>query len=705
MSKQKQDGSKRFSCVFCRLSDDCPDKYGEKMIFEEYKLTLHYCCLFMASGIWQRGNEDEGIYGFLVEDIRKEVSRALRLTCKICKKTGATIGCSGKKCRRTYHFPCGLEKQCIFQYTDPFASYCWEHRPVQKAAKRRRGSGPALCTICLEHVDTIPSFSILKSPCCKNTWFHRDCLQTQALSAGMFFFRCTVCNNKDLFQNEMLRMGIHIPERDASWELEENAYQDLLESHQRCEVRRCQCDKGREYNEPGSQWEIKRCQSCGSNATHFACSLINRWCETWECNLCRDIICHSGSLQRLHSMSPFHSETKKNSKLEVPFSPFMHPRLSGSDCSFSRSAADILQELGSQIEVYQVSRFNVGLDDVWDGALEGFKNQDFSPAKKICVSFSSGIDSESEADNWCPTRKFLKLLWNHLKNSSLFEGSPQSKNLTFDPQASSEDLYYEAGRMIAVSLVHGGPSPNCFSKTLFHCLVIGPEKAEPTLEDVADFTVVQKIRKIAEAETLEDLKAAVRDCSAYLSVTKNLSFHSIEDKKQLEMDMIRFYVIRRVHSSFIRFQEGLKTLGVLEKIQLYPDVFRDVLCYKSQELTHETLCSLFKIKSLSEDWKKLEDEVNATEFWNEYLRDTDAGLTNASLESILLFATGADFIPAIGFNPEPSVVFVPQSEEQSSQKTKLPQNKMVQNCLKLPVFNTYRQFRKHMDTLMFGLMK
>lgn len=37
--------------------------------------------------------------------------------------------------------------------------------------------------------------------------------QYQALSAGIFFFRCTVCNNKDKFQEEMLRMGIHIPEK------------------------------------------------------------------------------------------------------------------------------------------------------------------------------------------------------------------------------------------------------------------------------------------------------------------------------------------------------------------------------------------------------------------------------------------------------------------------------------------------------------
>lgn len=41
-----------------------------------------------------------------------------------------------------------------------------------------------------------------------------SCLwQRQAHSAGLFFFRCTLCNSKDSFQAEMLRMGIFIPER------------------------------------------------------------------------------------------------------------------------------------------------------------------------------------------------------------------------------------------------------------------------------------------------------------------------------------------------------------------------------------------------------------------------------------------------------------------------------------------------------------
>ncbi|XP_061486138.1 G2/M phase-specific E3 ubiquitin-protein ligase-like [Rhineura floridana] len=111
----------------------------------------------MSSGIWQRGEDEEGFYGFLPEDIQKEINRAARLKCTVCKKKGASVGCVASRCKQSYHFPCGVERGCIFQFRENFP-------------------------------------------------------QGQALSAGVSFFRCPVGNYKDKFQHEMLRLGIHIPE-------------------------------------------------------------------------------------------------------------------------------------------------------------------------------------------------------------------------------------------------------------------------------------------------------------------------------------------------------------------------------------------------------------------------------------------------------------------------------------------------------------
>ncbi|MEQ2257735.1 hypothetical protein ILYODFUR_037825 [Ilyodon furcidens] len=92
-------------------------------------------------------------------------------------------------------------------------SYCQDHSPTQTLCVDSDFSLPQSCSICLDSIDPVLSYSVLKCPSCHASWFHRDCVQRQAHSAGLFFFRCTLCNNKENFQKEMLRMGVYIPER------------------------------------------------------------------------------------------------------------------------------------------------------------------------------------------------------------------------------------------------------------------------------------------------------------------------------------------------------------------------------------------------------------------------------------------------------------------------------------------------------------
>uniref|UniRef100_A0A8C0HI49 G2/M-phase specific E3 ubiquitin protein ligase n=1 Tax=Chelonoidis abingdonii TaxID=106734 RepID=A0A8C0HI49_CHEAB len=661
---------------------------GEKRTYKEYNLTVHYYCLLMSSGIWQRGEEDEGVYGFLIKDIRKEVNRAAKLKCNICKKKGASIGCVAPKCKRSYHFPCGVQRECIFQFMEQFGSYCWEHRPVQKLpSDESRGSSQ--CTICLEFVEHFPMYNILKSPCCKNAWFHRDCLQYQALSAGVFFFRCTVCNNKDKFQNEMLRMGIHIPEKDASWELEENAYQDLLQRYQHCDARKCLCRNGRDYNKPDSKWEIKCCQCCGSRGTHLACSPIESWKENWECIECRSIFAKSGNYQnqKKRSMATSEKIDVTGRLLEEP-SPKCPRQSPGSQHSFllriqKREASNLLRELKLQVNNTKTTRLNINRDNIWSSALKGFRGRNFNPANTMEVKFTN-CKGRVETDAFHGSKhEFFRLLMLHLQNSSLFEGS-SSKNLSLDSQAVKENLYYEAGKMIAVSLVHGGVPPSFFSKTLFNCLVYGPENVKPTVEDVADFDVAQRIKMVKCPTTLANLKSTISDCSEYLIIAGCLRpMTTLCDKDMLVNDLLIYHVIKRVHSPFESFRQGLKMLGVLEKIQLHPDAFSSILCHKPERLSARVLGDLFTIHCLSDV-----NKVKGVDFWMGYLQDVEGGESAATLEDILVFATGSSSVPPIGFEPDPSVKFL---------RIKYPVGNRQLNSLELPITKTYEQFKNKMD--------
>uniref|UniRef100_A0A4X2JPI0 G2/M-phase specific E3 ubiquitin protein ligase n=1 Tax=Vombatus ursinus TaxID=29139 RepID=A0A4X2JPI0_VOMUR len=674
-----------FACVLCRRTDDYPEKYGEKKIYQDHNLTIHYYCLLMSSGIWQRGEEKEGVYGFLIEDIKKEVNRASKLKCCICKKSGASIGCVASKCKRSYHFPCGVQKQCIFQFTGNFGSFCWDHRPVQNTPSSHC-TVSSKCTICLEYVEHLPTYSILGSPCCKNAWFHRDCLQVQALSAGKFFFKCPLCNNSDKFQSEMLRMGIHIPEKDASWELEENAYQELLQHYQRCDVRRCRCKEGREYNEPDSKWEIKRCQYCGSRGTHLACSSIRTWRQNWECFECRSIIYNSGDFKRPKKRSLPNTENIgiTNCLLEQPSPKFSRqsPRTQNKDLlrevsMLKRDISNILRELGYQIK-QKTRKLYINKENIWNSAIKGFRRRNFNPSDAIEVQFCNG-----NGDTDGSKHEFLSLLMGQLESSSLFEGS-MSKNLSLNSEALKENLYFEAGRMIAISLVHGGPPPFLFSKTLFNCLVCGPENVEPTLEDVEDSNMMQIITKIKSSKTLTHLRSAIRDCFEYLSHIGCLRLVTVlSDKDVLVKDILTHHVIKRVQAPLDSFQQGLRTLGVLETMQKYPEAFYSVLCHKPERLTTKILSDLFTMHKLSEA-----QDTRAVGFWMNYLQNVESGESVVTLEDILLFATGCRSIPPVGFQPTPSIEFL---------HADYPVGTKYYNKLTLPITNTYKEFQENMD--------
>ncbi|XP_072032514.1 uncharacterized protein [Amphiura filiformis] len=188
-----------------------------------------------------------------------------------------------------YHFGCGVENRALFLFYDNFISYCQVHRPQQDEPELPSESPTSTCPICLESVEAKVSDDTLRTPCCTNSWFHRICVQRQALSAG-YFFRCGICNNKEDFQREMKQFGIYIPEQDAAWELEDNAYQELHQRHNQCDIEPCICPKGRKYHPSRGQWEVVLCDTCGSRGCHLTCGgLANQW-DDWVCDQCEEVV-------------------------------------------------------------------------------------------------------------------------------------------------------------------------------------------------------------------------------------------------------------------------------------------------------------------------------------------------------------------------------------------------------------------------------
>ncbi|XP_063762683.1 G2/M phase-specific E3 ubiquitin-protein ligase-like [Eleginops maclovinus] len=277
--------------------------------------------------------------------------------------------------------------------------------------------------------------------------------------------------------------------------------------------------------------------------------------------------------------------------------------------------SDILKELAEKIDSIGISRFNINRSNVLDGAIRGLKRLTFSPCNTLNVRFSDDKGATEEAiDLGGPRREFLRLLMQTLSESEMFEGREGHRNLALDFR----------GTAIALSLVHGGPPPCFLSKTLFTGISEGADQCQPELEDVTDSDLRDKLTKVSEATTLHDLQLSVEPISDYLATAGCLRLlTSLTDKYPLLEDILMFHVVHRVRAPLERFKDGLKTLGVLPKIQQHPEAFRPLLCYNPPTLTADSLDCLFTI-NWSEDGSNSRIGENKTvAFWRDFLQDVE----------------------------------------------------------------------------------
>ncbi|MEQ2242706.1 hypothetical protein ILYODFUR_038822 [Ilyodon furcidens] len=75
-----------------------------------------------------------------------------------------------------------------------------------------------------------------------------------------------------------------------------------------------------------------------------------------------------------------------------------------------------------------------------------------------------------------------------------------------------------------------------------------------------------------------------------------------------------------------RFEEGLKTLGVLDAVKQHPDSFRSLFCHEPQRLTADMMDDLFtpRLAPKGSNRRRAEDAV--IPLWRDYLQDAEGNL-------------------------------------------------------------------------------
>ncbi|KAL2629901.1 hypothetical protein R1flu_014587 [Riccia fluitans] len=116
-------------------------KRGKQILRYLWSGKVHKMCALWSSEVYvQQSPKKEPFFA----QLETAVKRGNTLVCKhpTCKKTGATLGCRVRSCRRSYHYPCAvtLANQCMLRMWDgvlvPVA--CQYHRHVEDETERAR---------------------------------------------------------------------------------------------------------------------------------------------------------------------------------------------------------------------------------------------------------------------------------------------------------------------------------------------------------------------------------------------------------------------------------------------------------------------------------------------------------------------------------------------------------------------------------------
>ena len=365
---------------------------------------------------------------------------------------------------------------------------------------------------------------------------------------------------------------------------------------------------------------------------------------------------------------------------------------------------DILEKLSGIINLDSISKFNVSRSHLWEGAVRGLNRKSFSPCNKISVKFCDDVGtSEGAVDAGGPKREFFTLVLNWLMNSQLFSGSNHCKYLTCNASSQANDDYFNAGQIIAMSLVHGGPGFPCLSPSLYQCIIKGSNNISVSVSDVYDAELRSSLEKLLNAKSTDEANTQINSSplSTLMGLAGTFKFiSSLDDILTLVQQTDKWFLLDRSHFSQEQFVKGLSVLGVYGSMLKNPDSFQSAFCYSPQQLNAELISQLFETKLSDVGSNHHRCESLILSYWNDYLLDVEesagAGVT---FNDILFFASGCNAIPPFGIKLFLEFLHQP---EKNGRLSNYPKANTCACILYLPV--THSSYNKFKEDLSFAFL-
>lgn len=284
----------------------------------------------------------------------------------------------------------------------------------------------------------------------------------------------------------------------------------------------------------------------------------------------------------------------------------------------------------------------------------------------------------------------------------MFIGSETCKLFNHNLLALEQRNYFIYGQLCSLAIMQGSPAP-FLSPTLADYIVFGElSRAQSRIDDVFDKEVRDKLKELKIIEDPEEFKrVASFECALRFDAGFCKPIVTIEDKvKMLHINTLHYTLLQSL-AKVNHFIEGLKLNGLLKCMRQHPYEARKLFIYENNQISGEELDDLLVPLFAEPGSNKRELEERVSFNFTRYLEDVNDAKVKGTIEDfdtaekshivitagmVLQFITGSYQVPALKFDPVPSLKFLHDD----------PGRKMnantCSNTLTLPVHSKYLDY-------------
>ncbi len=137
-------------------------------------------------------------------------------------------------------------------------------------------------------------------------------------------------------------------------------------------------------------------------------------------------------------------------------------------------------------------RITVRRNEIWKDSIQSFKRS-FDESKHLRFTFLG----EPAVDDGGPKREFFMLFLNSLNSQeNLLEGPLDKRVLRHNTSALDKNVYKSIGKIIALSVIHGGPGPAFLAKSVVNYIFRSGTTFNVYIEDVPDQSIQALLNKV-----------------------------------------------------------------------------------------------------------------------------------------------------------------------------------------------------------------